>query len=319
VAWRQDVAHPALDLAHHGGPAFDRDWRDPYVFRAEGRTWLILGATLGDETVIPIYEARDDTLAAWAYRGILWRAPRAETPFFECPNLVRCGERWVLFVSPCREVAWWSGSLDLVGFRFHAERHGRVDESTHYYATQTAFAPDGRTILFGWVRNFPTGRNWNGCLGVPRRLWLDERGRLCTEPVTEVSALSSTPVPMLPRPAGDSDLAWTLEPATSYRGEVDVDLGPEGSARLHFAGVLVNISHSGVQIDEGPMIALDDPDESTRRFLVQWLFDRSLLEIFVNARVSLTRVVPYPPAGGVRVTTTGAARVMRAEVGRILA
>lgn len=169
-AWTQQVGTPFLDLATHGGPAFDfdRKWRDPFVYRAEGRTFLILGATLGTEAVIPLYENPDGGLRHWVYRGIIHCAPRTETPFFECANLIRFGSKWLLITSPCREVEWCSGTLDLGAPAFRAGPRGRVDEGDGFYATQFVRDPAGRTVLFGWVRNFPKQRGWNGCLGAPR-------------------------------------------------------------------------------------------------------------------------------------------------------
>ena len=54
--WTQHVAEPFLALPTHDGPAFEGSWRDPFVFRTAGRTFLILGAALGDEAVVALYE-----------------------------------------------------------------------------------------------------------------------------------------------------------------------------------------------------------------------------------------------------------------------
>ena len=215
IGWTQDVAAPFLDLTTHGGPAFGREWRDPYVFRAEDRTFLILGARLGDEAVIPLYENPDGGLRRWIYRGIIHRAPVAETVFFECPNLVRLGEKWLLLTSPVREVEWYSGTLDLATYTFHVERRGRVDESDSYYATQTIMAPSGRTVLVGWVQRFPNGRGWNGRLSAPRRIWLDAAGDLCAEPVAELAALRTAAVVFPAQALAASPVATTCTRSNS--------------------------------------------------------------------------------------------------------
>ncbi|MCC6415909.1 MAG: glycoside hydrolase family 32 protein [Opitutaceae bacterium] len=299
-AWTQHIATPFLALCTHDGPAFDRDWRDPFVFRAAGRTFLILGATLDDETVIPLYENPAGDLQQWLYRGILHREPRTQTPFLECPNLVHCGEKWVLLTSPCRAVDWFSGTLDLQHYRFHVERRGRVDESDHYYATQPTADPRGRTVLFGWARNFPKDRGWNGCLGVPRRLWLDAHGDLCTAPVPEIESLRVGQTACTPQALSATPLALPLPDGAQCDGEITLERSAAACLRFELAGVTVAIDAQGVRFDGRPAVAL-----APAPLRLRWLLDRSLLEIFVNDRASYTRVVLHPAEPVLRLSAEG--------------
>jgi beta-fructofuranosidase len=284
-AWTQHVATPFLDLATHDGPAFDGDWRDPFVFHADGRTFLILGATLGDEAVIPLYENPAGDLLRWIYRGILQRAPRSETPFFECPNLIRVGGKWALLVSPCRAVEWFTGTLDLARAAFHVERRGRLDESGDFYATNTAPDPHGRTVLFAWARNFPKNRGWNGCLATPRHLRLDAAGDLGSEPVPEIASLRQREVSYAPQSLNPHPLSLALPADALCDGELTLVCEPAAQVTLALAGVTV-------ALPAAPAIHL------------RWLLDRSLLEIFANGRAR-THVVPFPPPAHATLSVAG--------------
>ncbi|MEO6873454.1 MAG: glycoside hydrolase family 32 protein [Opitutaceae bacterium] len=303
IRWEQDVAKPVLDLASHGGPAFERGWRDPYIFRAEGRTFLVLGAWLGEESVIGLYENRDGLLREWVYRGIVHRAPKTSVTFFECPNLFQLGKKWVLLTSPVREVEWATGTLNLETYTFHVEQQGRVDEGDAFYATQTIVDPSGRTVLFGWVQRFPKGRGWNGRLNAPRHIWLDDAGWLCAEPVAELAALRTAEISYFATTLGATIVSLDLPGDHSHEVDLTVERVPTARIQLKIAGIDVVIGPDGVSFNAGRLVPLA-PSATTR---VRWLLDRSLIELFVGDRAVFTRVVAFPPSPIAQLTAAGGA------------
>ena len=50
LTWDILTNQPVLDFAAHDGPTFKCDWRDPFVFEAEGRVFMILGAVWNDQS-----------------------------------------------------------------------------------------------------------------------------------------------------------------------------------------------------------------------------------------------------------------------------
>lgn len=310
--WQQHVAAPFLDLDTHGGPPLRRDWRDPFVFQAEGRTFLVLGAILEADTVVALYENPTGDLRRWVYRGIIYREPRTQTLFLECPNLVRFGEKWLLLTSPCRPVDWFSGTLDLKNYTFNVERSGRFDESFHYYATHPAIDPSGRVVVFGWVKDFPRGLGWNGCLGVPRRLWLDAQGDCCSAPVAEIEQLRGAATDYTPQTLSATPLDLTLPAGGSCDAELTLERSAATTIRFQIAGVSVAIEAHGVHFDARPLVPLGDPAAPVR---LRWLLDRSVLELFINDRATYTRVVPFPVAPVAKLSATdGPARLAAGRV-----
>lgn len=151
------------------------DARDPFIFRAEGRTWCIHGARRGDRSVVVLHEALDGELRTWRRCVDLCDFPSDLVPFPECPNLVPVGEQWLLLLSPFGPVEGFLGT-----FRsgvFFIEREVRLDHHHAFYATNTLTAPDDTVVVLAWVRGWSTGHGWSGCLAAPRRVLVD--GRAC--------------------------------------------------------------------------------------------------------------------------------------------
>ena len=193
LTWRKHPRNPILALGEGDVPPFEPDWRDPFLFHSAGRTFLVLGAATEDEATVALFETEDPALADWRYRGPIYAKPRSEMRFCECPNFFALGDKFVLLLSPYRNVEYTVGAFDADAPAFVPETHGILDpgvsrldhrgnvstEATHanYYATNILYGPEGDCILLGWVRGFRAGQGWNGCLALPRVLTLGSDGR----------------------------------------------------------------------------------------------------------------------------------------------
>lgn len=103
LVWDKYAGNPILKMGDHGGLSID-EWRDPFGFRTEGKTYLVLGGQLpageGSPAAAFLYEARQGDLLTWTYRGILFRHPDPKLPSIECPNFFPLGKRFVMLISP---------------------------------------------------------------------------------------------------------------------------------------------------------------------------------------------------------------------------
>lgn len=195
VTWQKHPDNPLLSLKTHGGPAFEGEWRDPYVFHAEGRTFLVVGGAFDQTAAVALYEADDASLMRWTYRKLLYSEPRTQTRFLECPNFFQVGDKWVLLTSPYRPVSYVTGDFDVDTLTFTPRRKGTLDSgynreaTANFYATNTLYAPDGRCILLAWVRGIEPGRGWNGYLAIPRVLTIDDEYRPRQQPIAELDQL----------------------------------------------------------------------------------------------------------------------------------
>jgi beta-fructofuranosidase len=182
------------------------------------------------------YESQDMT--TWHERGILFRDP-GDGSFpsggvWECPQLVRLGERWLLIVSVqarggpdpvCLGAAWAVGDLD--DARFVPTSAGWLDGGDVLYAPAVLQAPDGRCLLWAWLQDpEPDLRGGDpvvGSISLPRVIELVDDQPM-SRPAEELDGLA----------VGDAmgiDDA-RLDATDAFRVTVDVTTGSFAGARL---------------------------------------------------------------------------------------
>lgn len=192
MVWKKHPANPILTNEVHGNIKVDQ-WRDPFIFREQERTFMVIGGKLdqmeGGHAIVNLYEAKNEELTCWVYRGVLFRHPNKKLDSLECPNFFKLNDKWVLLISSSDSVEYFIGTIDLEAFTFRPESQGVVDHGTNFYATNVLFDDRGRCVLFGWVHGFKKGRGWNGCLSLPRILSVSSNGRLVQESVSELQKL----------------------------------------------------------------------------------------------------------------------------------
>ncbi|MCT1385388.1 glycoside hydrolase family 32 protein [Brachybacterium sp. p3-SID1565] len=243
--------------------------RDPFVFEFEGRRWAIQGAGVrGESGVTPVILLFScDDLEQWEYVGELLRgddpvaAEHAPAELWECPQLVRVGQQWVLMLSlwyrpevvarSTVQVNYLLGELEADGRgcpRFHARSGGRVDEGPDFYAPQAVVdAERDRVLLWGWswealsrTQAQTDAQGWAGCLTFPRVLSV-EGDRLVTGFPPELTALRGAPLLIDQAGGGRS----RMELSGPYRAEFQVE-GPVTVDLLSADGTLTELlAHDG--------------------------------------------------------------------------
>jgi len=311
LTWEKHPANPILSLETHGGPAFEGSWRDPFIFEAAGRTFMVLGAALADEATVALYEAADQSLARWTYQGLLYTRPRPERPFFECPNFFELEGQWVLITAPYRPLEYAIGAFDLASLIFTPAREGVLDygqspdpeqgygSQAEFYASNILFDPQERCILLGWVRGFQAGRGWNGCLALPRLLTLGPDGHPRQRPIPELQQLRQNPAGLTGLRLADS--RYLLETVRGDCLEIQVVFAL-GSAeavglkvrRSEDGHKAVSLRYDGQILDVAGTQVPFELSGTEPGFELHLFLDKSVLEVFVNGgRAAVTRVI-YP-------------------------
>ncbi|WP_225755220.1 glycoside hydrolase family 32 protein [Actinotalea sp. Marseille-Q4924] len=170
-------------------------YRDPYVFH-DGTCWrMLMGAGLTDGTATAL-TYRSEDLESWTYDGLLATRHRDEMEplwtgaVWECPQVFRLGDRWVLTVSVWEPTEPYYEAYaigDLVDGRFTAESWGRLSYGPSYYAGAAYADADGTRGLIYWLRGVddPAGR-WASAHSLPHTLRLDGE-RVIAEPHASVA------------------------------------------------------------------------------------------------------------------------------------
>lgn len=311
ITWQKHPDNPVLDLKSHGGPDFEDDWRDPFIFHEAGRTFLVLGGNVDATSAIALYEATDGTLANWQYRNIIHATDRAAVRLSECPNFFAIeneagGKDWVLLTSPHRPVDYEVGDFDLDTYTFKEATKGVLDAghtphvtNAHYYATNIIHAPDGRVILLGWIRGFPEGHGWNGCLALPRVLTIGPDRQPRQNPIAEVEQLRGRQITFLAQelPPTTTIVATALEASVEIITHLRIAAGhsmalyvrasncSDPSLAITYDGTLLSIGETTIPF------TLEAEEPLQLRFFI----DRSAIELYVNdGRAAITLVQPMP-------------------------
>jgi beta-fructofuranosidase len=283
LAWIQP---DAMTLPHPDTPGV-RDVRDPFLVEVDGRRLALQGCRIDDRGAVLLFDARD--LDAWRPLGTLLRVddlppslPR-RGDVWECPQLARVGDTWVLVVSwfELAEPAANDGTGDAVGprgvtayagamvregdgYRFVAHAGGPLDLGDAFYAPQLATAPDGRVLCWGWVpdeNRDPAAADesgWAGAVTFPREVVVDDAGVPALLPVAELEGLRGESL-------GAGARVETGEPAwvADVDGEWTVALS-DGHATTPDRRVLAGSGPARVWVD-GSVVEAFAPHGSTVR------------------------------------------------------
>ncbi len=296
ITWQKHLANPILTLEIHNGVDV-LDWRDPFVFVDNGRSFLLLGGELfgqdGGAPVVLLYEAKTAHLDEWTYRGILFQPPGLEGTSVECANFFKSSDRWVLLLSISNRVEYYLGEFDAEAGVFNAKMTGQIDGSDQFYATNILLDDKQRLICFGWIRGFAPNRGWNGCLSLPRILSVDPKGVLQQIPAPELNTLHGKGFHAADIPLGVYSLADFHSEAMELYAIF------EGKPQAIFGLRLIPINEQAQPITltcTANETRLNDKLVSFKRenepvVDIRLFLDRSVVEVFINSRVSLTLVL----------------------------
>jgi sucrose-6-phosphate hydrolase SacC (GH32 family) len=313
LRWKKHPENPIL-TARSGGVTL-HEWRDPFVFRADGETFMVHGGNLnaskGGQAAVSLYRAKNGELTQWEYLGILFQHPDPKVANVECPNFFRLGEEWLLITSPHRQSDYFIGSFDPGAGKFTAKRQGLMDHSGSFYAPNCLEDSKRRRILWGWVRGFPEGRGWNGCMTLPRVLSIGSDGSLLQQPAPELKKLRGKErrikdlrlddrSHLVPDLTGDTlEILAELEPGDAKTMGLKLRRSADGSraVTVQWDGQALDVAGTRVPVRLG----------GRKTLKLQVFLDKSVMEVYVDGgRECVTRVLSSPTEDqGVEVFATG--------------
>ncbi len=314
--WHKHPGNPVLkDVPEHLGQT--QDFRDPFVWQGDSCWYMLLAANIvGVGGAVLLY--RSSNLIDWDYLNPLYIGDRARNGFnFECPNLFRLGDKWVLIVSSQPEAHVAGATLYWVG-RFENERfipeHEGVYDAGYSYASLVHEDDARRHLVYSWIRE---GRSvdeqrkagWSGVQAIPRILYLDGKSRLCSQPVPEFETLrgkhyhfdahdiDDAPLPV----SGLSlDIEAEFDVTAAETCGIKVALAPDGGEH---AAIVYESSTQTLQIQR--RYSQDNPDIDSytqglahildlgETLKLRILLDGSVLEVIANGRASIiSRMYP---------------------------
>ena len=311
------------------------EFRDPYVWQ-EGETWYMLMGTriVHEGGAILLYRSSD--LQKWEFMHILMQGDSNRLdPFWtgtvwECPNLIKLGDRHVLIVSFQHHE---SGQLLYTGYftggyqnqHFSPESQHILDYGAHFYAPQVMRDKLGRHVMFGWLwegRSEAEQREagWAGVMSLPRLLSLGEDDSLHIEPVPELETLRGRHIHLenlsvtemddnpLAHVQGDClEIIAEFQPEEAAKFGLKVRCSPDGSEETwilcDLANQFVTIEREKSSLSNSANHDVLPARQAVRNAPLNRLpgkpvrlhifLDKSVVEVFVNGRTTLSSRI-YP-------------------------
>lgn len=279
IEWKPgaDVNPIMTEELHDGKKVWE--WRDPFLFRQNGKAYLILGgkedASDGGKAAVFLYEAVDKAFTKWKYKGVLFEYPEPALRSCECPNIVKLGDKWVLLVSPHGPVRYFVGDLDAENCCFRWEKEGFVDRSSHYYATNVIEDAKGRKLMWGAIEGFENTSGWNGINSLPREISLDGDAVLVQRVPKEFETL---------RKVYHEDIISLKTDCGTIELQICLETGAEGSVKI--GENEISFTDDGLVI-EGQHIPL----ESGRKHELKAFIDKSVMEVFIDEKETFTAML----------------------------
>lgn len=292
IKWEKVDCNPVLDYGANGDVTIG-EWRDPFVFRENGKAYMILGGTLPKDKegypVISLYEAQNSAFTQWKFKGILFRYHDKTVPSIECPNITRIGDKWMIVISPHREVEYYIGEVDFDACTFTEERRAVMDFSTDYYATNILHDDKGRTLMWGSVVGvFEKTSGWNCCLALPKEVSLGDGNVLKQKPVEEMKQLRGAHTHFADTVSSD-----TVRIARNDTGTFELVIRVETDST---AGVVLNYYGNRVElVCDGAFFRIADRlvprKQDGTPDVIHAFVDRSLIDVYINETDCVTRII----------------------------
>ena len=343
VDYEKYAGNPVITAADlpEGGSA--RDFRDPKIWREDGRFFAVVGDRCPDGSgAILLYESGD--ALRWRLAGTLARSGNRYGRMWECPDFFLLDGAQVLITSPQEMKAEGSEFIDgnttlcLIGefdrerVRLLRDHEQTIDYGLDFYAPQTVLTPDGRRVMIAWMQYWnsvdyrpPQNLPFFGQMTVPRELRVRD-GRLVQNPVRELEAYRGA---ALRRENVSLDGEMTIEGLSGRCLDLTVAIRPDRERGLCRSFTLTVAKGGGyetvIRYTPGAHTILVDRSRgglpahilNRREFTVRdrggalklrVLLDRYSLELFVNDGEEAASFALYAPqeADGICLSSDGA-------------
>lgn len=181
--------------------------RDPQVFCEDGTYYMVQGARdLEGRGSVLLFES--ENLTDWTYR-LRFEPEETFGYMWECPNYLKVDGKQFLIACPQKMkqegeryvkenlCGYFPLQYDFRGEDYQVGAFAALDRGFDFYAPQVFKDEAGRWILLGWMSTPDAAydcevtmkHGWVHAMTVPRRLYVNQKGRLCQCPLEELQRM----------------------------------------------------------------------------------------------------------------------------------
>ena len=156
--------------------------------------------------------------------------------------------------------------------------------------------PDGRRLVWGWLNGFPSGLGWNGCLSLPRQLSLGLDGQLRQNPAPQLTKLRGKKVEWKNIVMTNASVELTLPKTNALEILFEIDMQSANRIELGITSGGKDASMIALVFDGAELQVMDvkaplSLAKSERKLTLRIFIDRSVLEVFANETVCVTKII----------------------------
>ena len=238
--------NPVIDEAKLTKGAGKHDFRDPRIWRENGKYYIVVGNKTPDMDDSQILMYSSDDGINWQYEKTVIKNNKRYGIMWECPDYFSLDGKQVLLTSPQDMVPEepefhnGNGTLCVIGQLndngdFVEENLQSIDYGIDFYATQTIENVDGRRVVIGWLQNWDAlgikrdDFQWFGQLSFPRELSV-KNGKLIQKPLREIENYYGKSVSMENVRVSDR---CTFPDISGRTIDMTVDIRPQENSELY--------------------------------------------------------------------------------------
>ncbi len=322
-----------LDTAFFAEEVF----RDPFVWKQGDKYYALMG-TQYEKTkdgAVLLFKSAD--LRNWEFVDITAIGSKGEMgSSWDCPNFLHIGADDVLIINPTgikpqgnmflnKYISGaFIGKLDYNTAKFKQKGpFTLLDYGFDFYAPQSVKAPDGRTIIIGWL-GMPdsvlheSSENWSGMMTLPRELKI-VNGKLSVAPIEELKQLRAEQISHSDIKINGQKEFFNLK-GDAYEIETEIDLTNAASFSIKLRES--KIQDTTLTYDKASQMLKLNRDRSghalkgqrevklpleNNLLKLRIFVDRSSVEVFVNNIAMTARIYPDKASSGIKFVSNGEA------------
>lgn len=208
INWNKRPDNPVINGCP---PGMSSDFRDPYMFKSNGKYYMIVGSSKDNLGAATLHRY-NPVSGTWSNDGsIFFKAKNASISgtFWEMSNITPMGDRWLFTTTPLNsgrqgvEVQYWTGNINDDGtftpLPFFTNQPQEVELGDFGKDGFGLLSPsitncDGKTIAIGIVPDKLPGNDnhrlgWAHAYSLPREWTLDSNGFLVQKPFSGLTAM----------------------------------------------------------------------------------------------------------------------------------
>jgi sucrose-6-phosphate hydrolase SacC (GH32 family) len=293
VGWTKFRENPLLTATDN--EPFIYNFRDPFVFRAGGKAFMVQGGHKDEPCVggtVTIFSAANASFTSWQSEGILLQDTEP-SGLIECPFMFEDNGKWCLGMSTARATEYIIGDFDPATASFTPQRRGFIEPNRDYmYAPSIAVSDSGKVMMWGMMRgtkeNFWAGSD-GGLATLARELSISDSGRLLQNPPAELASIrtesfSATAIELENR-------AMVLPSREGDKLDLHADFSGHNANRFGFKLLCsadmqreldVSCYRDRIEIDYGRVRATYAALGIERVNDLRVIVDKSIVEVYVN-------------------------------------